>query len=388
MSRTLKIAVLAGDGSAPEFMAAALKVLEALARKFALSLDLHEALVGGAAYDKYHHPLPPETLKVTDTAEAILFGSVGRDDLPQGLVEKEGLLAIRKHYGFFANLRPATVYAPLAGASSLKEERLVDDQGHTGFEILTVRELTGGIYFGDKIKMEESGGEMASDNLKYTRPEIERILKIGFESAQKRRHLLHSVDKANVLESSKLWRSVANAMAKDYPEVTLKHLYVDNAAMQIATWPRQFDVIVTENMFGDILSDLSAAITGSLGLLPSASINEKGFGMYEPSGGTAPDLAGLGIVNPIAQIRSAAMMLSYSFHLEKESQVLENAVQSALEKGARTIDLAGSKDVFDKTRKSIANKDVAGLLKILKSENILTTEEMADKIIEEIKNNS
>ncbi len=384
MSRSYKIAVLAGDGSAPEFMAATIRVLESLAKKFQLKLEFHEALVGGAAYDRYKHPLPKETLKVTDACEAILFGSVGRDDLPQGLVEKEGLLAIRKHYGFFANLRPATVYAPLAKASSLKEERLTDEHGHTGFEILTVRELTGGIYFGEKQRMEDHQGQMAADNLKYTRPEIERILKVGFEAARKRRKHLHSVDKANVLESSKLWRSVATEMAKDYPDVKLKHLYVDNAAMQIATWPRQFDVIVTENMFGDILSDLSAAITGSLGLLPSASINEQGFGMYEPSGGTAPDLAGLGIVNPIAQIRSAAMMLSYSFKLERESQALENAVQQALERGARTIDIAGIKEVYEKTRKPIANKDKPGVLKILKEHGILTTEGMADKIIEEI----
>jgi len=232
--------------------------------------------------------------------------------------------------------------------------------------------------------MDEQGGAMAADNLKYTRPEIERILKVGFEAAQKRGKLLHSVDKANVLESSKLWRSIAIEMGKNYPEVTLKHLYVDNAAMQIATWPRQFDVIVTENMFGDILSDLSAAITGSLGLLPSASINEKGFGMYEPSGGTAPDLEGLGIVNPIAQIRSAAMMLSYSFHQEKLSQILENAVEQALEKGARTLDLEGSKALYEKTRSPIANKDKPVVLKILKEHGILTTGEIADRIIQEI----
>jgi 3-isopropylmalate dehydrogenase len=384
MSNTHKIAVLAGDGSAPEFMAAAIRVLESLAKKFQLKLEFHEALVGGAAYDKFKHPLPPETLKVTDACDAILFGSVGRDDLPQGLVEQQGLLAIRKHYGFFANLRPATVYAPLAMASSLKEERLTDEHGHPGFEILTVRELTGGIYFGEKEKMEAHGGNLASDNLKYTRPEIERILKVGFEAAQKRRKLLHSVDKANVLESSKLWRSIAIEMGKKYPDVTLKHLYVDNAAMQIATWPRQFDVIVTENMFGDILSDLSAAITGSLGLLPSASINEQGFGMYEPSGGTAPDLAGLGIVNPIAQIRSAAMMLSYSFKLEKESNAIETAVSRCLEKGTRTIDIAGSKMVYQKARNPIANKDKPAVLKILKENGILTTEEMATKIIEEM----
>lgn len=384
MSQSFQIAVLAGDGSAPEFMAAALKVLDALAKKYALQFQFQEALVGGAAYDRYRHPLPPETLAVTDKSDAILFGSVGRDDLPQGLVEKEGLLAIRKHYGFFANLRPATVYAPLAEASSLKAERLMDENGHAGFEILTVRELTGGIYFGSKAKMEDTGGREAADEMKYSRAEIERILRVGFASAQKRKRILHSVDKANVLESSKLWRATANQLAKEYPDVTLKHLYVDNAAMQIATWPRQFDVIVTENLFGDILSDLSAAITGSLGLLPSASINEKGFGMYEPSGGTAPDLAGMGIVNPIAQIRSAAMMLTYSFKQEEPARALEKAVEKALEKGARTLDLIGSKEVYAKTRAPIANRDPSALSKIFKDHGILTTGEMADKIIGEI----
>lgn len=385
MTKPHKIAVLAGDGSAPEFMAAAIQVLKACAQKFNLNLHFEEALVGGAAYDQYKHPLPPETLKITDASDAILFGSVGRDDLPQGLVEKEGLLAIRKYYGFFANLRPATVYAPLAEASSLKTERLTDDQGHAGFEILTVRELTGGAYFGDRVKMEDTGGKYASDNMKYSREEIIRILKVGFEAARKRKKVLHSIDKANVLDSSKLWRSLAHEVAKDYPDVKLLHQYVDNAAMQIATWPRQFDVIVTENLFGDILSDLSAAITGSLGLLPSASINEKGFGMYEPSGGTAPDLQGLGVVNPIAQIRSAAMMLSYSFKLEKEAQALEKAVQSALEKGARTIDICGKKQAYEKIRGPIAAKDKKAAHAVLKEFNILSTEEMADKIIEEIK---
>ncbi len=384
MTQKLKIAVLAGDGSAPEFMKAALKVLEAVSKKHKLDLHCTEALVGGAAYDQYKHPLPPETLKITDSTDAILFGSVGRDDLPQGLVEKEALLAIRKHYGFFANLRPATIYSSLAQASSLKEERLTDEKGNAGFEILTVRELTGGVYFGDRVKMETTQGEFASDNMKYSRHEIERILRIGFDAARKRKKILHSVDKANVLESSRLWRTVANEISKEYPDVVLKHLYVDNAAMQIATWPRQFDVIVTENLFGDILSDLSAAITGSLGLLPSASLNEKGFGMYEPSGGTAPDLAGLGIVNPVAQIRSAAMMLAYSFKLDTASQAMEKAVEKAISRGARTIDIVGNKEAFLKVKEPIANKDKEGVLKVLKTYSILTTEEMADRVIAEL----
>ncbi|MBF0492457.1 MAG: 3-isopropylmalate dehydrogenase [Deltaproteobacteria bacterium] len=384
MTQAHKIAVLAGDGSAPEFMAAALKVLEAAAQKFSFKLDYHEALVGGAAYDKYKHPLPPKTLKITDSCEAILFGSVGRDDLPQGLVEKEGLLALRKYYGLFANLRPATIYAPLAVSSSLKTERLADEKGDTGFEILTVRELGGGAYFGDRIRMEDTGGKYAADNMKYSREEIVRILKVGFEVARKRKKVLHSIDKANVLDSSKLWRSIANELAPEYPDVKLIHQYVDNAAMQIATWPRQFDVIVTENLFGDILSDLSAAITGSLGLLPSASLNEKGFGMYEPSGGTAPDLAGLGIVNPIAQIRSAAMMLSYSFKMEKEAQAIETAVKQALEGGARTIDICGKKEVFEKVRLPLAAKDKIAVQKILQEYKVLSTDEMAAHIIRQL----
>ncbi len=384
MTQKLKIAVLAGDGSAPEFMKAALKVLEAVSKKYKLDLHCTEALVGGAAYDQYKHSLPPETLKITDSSDAILFGSVGRDDLPQGLIEKEALLAIRKYYGFFANLRPATIYSSLSQASSLKEERLTDEKGNSGFEILTVRELTGGVYFGDRVKMETTQGEFASDNMKYSRHEIERILRIGFDAARKRKKILHSVDKANVLESSRLWRTVANELSKEYPDVILKHLYVDNAAMQIATWPRQFDVIVTENLFGDILSDLSAAITGSLGLLPSASLNEKGFGMYEPSGGTAPDLAGLGIVNPIAQIRSAAMMLAYSFKLDTASQAMEKAVEKAISRGARTIDIAGNKEALLKVKEPIVNKNKEGVLKVLKTYSILTTEEMADRVIENL----
>ncbi len=382
MTQAHKIAVLAGDGSAPEFMDAALKVLEAASQKFSFKIELQEALVGGAAYDKYKHPLPPETLKVTDASDAILFGSVGRDDLPQGLVEKEGLLALRKYYGLFANLRPATIYAPLASSSSLKTERLADANGDTGFEILTVRELGGGAYFGDRIRMEDTGGKYAADNMKYSREEIVRILRVGFEAARKRKKVLHSIDKANVLDSSKLWRSIAVELAPEYPDVKLIHQYVDNAAMQIATWPRQFDVIVTENLFGDILSDLSAAITGSLGLLPSASLNEKGFGMYEPSGGTAPDLAGLGIVNPIAQIRSAAMMLSYSFKLEKAAQAIEEAVKTVLEKGIRTIDICGKKEVYEKMKAPIAAKDKNRIDVILKEHDVQNTQEITEHIIQ------
>lgn len=384
----MKIAVLAGDGSAPEFMAAAVKVLKAVANKFSLTLDLEEALVGGAAYDKYRHPLPRETLDVCDRSEAILFGSVGRDDLPQGLIEQEALLAIRKHYRFFANLRPATIYPELAPASSLKEERLSDADGHCGFEILTVRELTGGVYFGDKVKAEDTGFTRAADNMAYTRPEIERIARVGFEAARKRKKELTSVDKANVLESSKLWRKIVEELKGDYPDVTLKHLYVDNAAMQLATWPRQFDVLVTENLFGDILSDLSAAITGSLGLLPSASLNESRFGMYEPSGGTAPDIAGFGIVNPIAQIRSAAMMLDYSFGAlpaaQAAAQAIETAVKKVLAAGGRTIDICGNVKAMQAVKRAIAAKDDKEVHKILAAEGILSTEGMADAIIQHL----
>lgn len=382
--KTLKIAVLAGDGSAPEFMKAALTVLEAAAKKFNLNLSLEEALVGGAAYDRFKHPLPKETLDVCDRADAILFGSVGRDDLPHGLVEKEALLALRKRYGFFANLRPATIYADLADASSLKRERLEDNAGNCGFDILIVRELTGGAYFGDKISAESTGGEKASDNMAYTRHEIERILKVGFEAARKRKRELTSVDKANVLESSKLWRTIAEKMHKDYPDVTLKHLYVDNAAMQLATWPRQFDVLVTENLFGDVLSDLSAAITGSLGLLPSASLNEKGFGMYEPSGGTAPDIAGFGIVNPIAQIRSAAMMLEYSFGESAAAQAIERAVEAVIRDGGRTIDICGNKQAMQAMKAAVASGDQAAVNCVLADYQILSTAAMAEAIVKRL----
>lgn len=377
----MKIAVLAGDGSAPEFMAAALTVLRAVAEKFALSLETTEALVGGAAVDKYGHPLPPETLAVCNASEAILFGSVGRDDLPQGLVEQEALLAIRKHYQFFANLRPATLYPELESASSLKRERIEDEKGRCGFEILTVRELTGGVYFGDKVKAADTGGERAADNMAYTRKEIERIVKVGFQAAQRRKKELVSVDKANVLESSKLWRQVVEEMKVHYPDVAVKHMYVDNAAMQLATWPRQFDVIVTENLFGDILSDLSAAIVGSLGLLPSASLNAKGFGMYEPSGGTAPDIAGYGIVNPIAQIRSAAMMLEYSFNASAAAQAIETAIRKVLADGGRTIDICGKPKAMQAVKKAIAAGDRGEVDKLLSNEGILSTEKMAQAVI-------
>ena len=376
----MKIAVLAGDGSAPEFMAAALRVLHVVAKRFNLALELDEALVGGAAYDRFGHPLPPETLAVCDRAQAILFGSVGRDDLPHGLIEQEALLAIRKHYQFFANLRPATLYPELAEASSLKTSRLEGEDGTCGFEILTVRELTGGAYFGDKVRASDTGGERASDLMAYSRREIERIVKVGFQSAMRRKKQLTSVDKANVLESSKLWRQVVIEMAPSFPEVALSHLYVDNAAMQLATWPRQFDVIVTENLFGDILSDLSAAIVGSLGLLPSASLNAKGFGMYEPSGGTAPDIAGFGIVNPIAQIRSAAMMLEYSFGETQAAAAIEAGVKQVLAEGGRTIDICGKPKVMQTVKRAVAAQDRPEVHRILNGEGILSTDAMADAI--------
>ncbi len=377
----MKIAVLAGDGSAPEFMRAALQVLEAVRIRFKLDLSLEEGLVGGAACDRHGHPLPQETLDLCDRADAILFGSVGRDDLPQGLVEVEALLALRKHYQFFANLRPATVYAELAEASSLKRERLADESGNCGFDILTVRELIGGAYFGEKVKAADTGYTRASDNMAYSRPEIERIVKVGFEAARKRGKRLTSVDKANVLESSRLWRRVVEEMKPAYPDIAVTHLYVDNAAMQLATWPRQFDVIVTENLFGDILSDLSAAITGSLGLLPSASLNERGFGMYEPSGGTAPDIAGYGIANPIAQIRSAAMMLEYSFGLSEAAAAIEKAVKTVLGKGGRTIDISGNAKAMQAIKKAIAGKNHPAVQAVLDGEGILSTEGMAKAVI-------
>ncbi len=334
-----KIAVMAGDGIGPEVMAEATKVLAKVAVKFGHSFEFKLGLIGGAAIDAVGDALPAETLALGEASDAILFGSVGgpkwetlpRDQQP----ERRGLLGIRKHFKLFANLRPSVVYSELAAQSVLR----ADIVGQ-GFDVLIVRELTGGIYFGKPREIVVThAGKRAVDTMVYTSAEIERIARVGFEAARKRSKKLTSVDKANVLDSSVLWREVVASLAADYPDVELNHLYVDNAAMQLVKNPRQFDVIVTENMFGDILSDLSSVLPGSLGMIPSASLGEGNFGLYEPAGGSAPDIAGLGIANPIAQILSVAMLLKYSFGLNAEAEAIEKAVHETIQAGLRTADI-------------------------------------------------
>ena len=342
--KTFRIAVLAGDGIGPEVMAEGLRVLEAAAKKFAIGLNFYHKLVGGAAIDEQGSALPQETLKACEEADAILFGSVGGpkwESLPANeQPERAALLPVRKHFGLFANLRPAICLPELTHASPL-HPRLVEG----GFDVLCVRELSGGLYFGEpKYIKSEGGEEFAVDTMVYWESEIRRIARVAFEAARKRRGELTSIDKANVLQNGVLWRRVVNEVARDYPDVTLRHLYVDNAAMQLIKNPKSFDVVLAENLFGDILSDEMAMIAGSLGMLPSASLGEATggatrFGMYEPSGGTAPDIAGKGIANPIAQILSAAMLLRFSLGCEEAAGAIENAVRSVISKGLRTSDI-------------------------------------------------
>lgn len=336
-----KIAVLPGDGIGPEVMKEAIKVLDKTGEKFGLSFQYTQSYIGGAAYDKTGKVLPEETLKNCENSDAVLFGSVGGpkwENLPPDEQPERGaLLPLRKHFGLFANLRPVKIYPSLAFASSLKNELI-----NGGLDIIFFRELTGGIYFG-KPKEIAPDGKSAVDTMKYSVNEIERIARKAFEAARIRSNKVCSVDKANVLMTSVLWRKTVEELhKKEYPDVELSHLFVDNAAMQLVRRPTQFDVILTENMFGDILSDEAAMLSGSLGMLPSASINEKGFGLYEPIGGSAPDIAGKGIANPIAQILSAALLLRYSFSLDKEAKAIEEAVAKTLEQNYRTADIAGT----------------------------------------------
>jgi 3-isopropylmalate dehydrogenase len=310
----MKIAVLAGDGIGPEITAQAVRVLEVLARD-GLDVQTESALVGGAAVDATGDPLPEETLRVCESARAILFGAVGGpayDKLPRPQRPEQGLLRLRKHFDLFANLRPAMVYPELAEASPLKADIVA------GLDILIMRELTGDIYFGQPrgIRTNEAGEREGFDTMRYSESEIRRIAQRGFEAARRRQRRLCSVDKANVLETTQLWRDVVTEVGKDYPDVELSHMYVDNAAMQLIRQPRQFDVIVTGNMFGDILSDAASMLTGSIGMLPSASLNASGFGMYEPIHGSAPDIAGTNKANPLATILSLAMLLRYSLDEE------------------------------------------------------------------------
>jgi len=334
----MKIAVLPGDGIGPEIVAEAVKVLNALGPKF----DLETAPVGGAAYDVTGHPLPPSTLDLAKKADAILFGAVGDwkyDSLPRELRPEQAILGLRKHLELFANFRPAICYDELTAASSLKPEIV------GGLDILIIRELNGDIYFGQPRGIRTSelplfkGAREGYDMMHYSEPEVERIGRVAFEAARKRGKKVCSVDKANVLETSQLWREVMIRVGKDYPDVELSHMYVDNAAMQLVKAPKAFDVVVTGNLFGDILSDEAAMLTGSIGMLPSASLDKNNKGLYEPSHGSAPDIAGKGIANPLATILSAAMMLRYSLGMPLEADRIEVAVQKVLSQGLRTVDI-------------------------------------------------
>ncbi len=335
-----KIAVLAGDGIGPEVMQAAVKILDAVQEKFGVEFQYTYADVGGCAIDNHGKALPDETLAACAASDAILFGSVGGpkwENLPPAQQPERGaLLPLRKHFGLYCNLRPAKIYPSLSAASPLKPEIVGD-----GFDILCVRELTGGIYFGRPKGRDGSGpDEKAFDTMVYTRREIARISKMAFEAARLRSSKVTSIDKANVLTTMVLWREVVMEVAQAYPDVQLDHMYVDNATMQLVKDPHQFDVMLCGNMFGDIISDESAMLTGSMGLLPSASLNENRFGLFEPAGGSAPDIAGKGIANPIAQVLSAAMMLKYSFELPDAAAAIDAAVSAVLDAGIKTGDIA------------------------------------------------
>lgn len=337
---TDKIAVLAGDGIGPEIVAEAIKIIHCLQQDFGFSAELETAAIGGAGYDQSGKPLPDETLEICEQADAVLFGAIGGpqyDDLERELRPEKGLLNLRASLSLFANLRPAILYPQLADASSLKPELVA------GLDLMIVRELTGGIYFGQPrgIRELENGERQGFNTLVYAEHEIERIARSAFDIAMLRNRKLCSVDKANVLEVSELWREVVNQVSVEYPEVELSHMYVDNASMQLVRAPKQFDVIVTSNLFGDILSDTAAMLTGSIGMLPSASLDENGKGLYEPVHGSAPDIAGKGLANPLATILSVAMMLRYSLRQSKLADQIETAVGNVLDQGLRTADIAG-----------------------------------------------
>ncbi len=335
------IGVIRGDGIGPEVVAEALKVLNTVGDKFGHTFNYDEILMGGCSIDACGEPLTEEAIRQAKASDAVLMGSIGGDaktspwyKLPADKRPEAGLLGIRKALNLFANLRPAYLYPELKKACPLRDEIIGD-----GFDMMIMRELTGGLYFGARETKEVDGVMCAVDSLEYNEDEIRRIAIKGFDIAMKRRKKVTSVDKANVLDSSRLWRKVVEEVAVDYPEVTLEHMLVDNAAMQLVKNPKQFDVILTENMFGDILSDEASMVTGSIGMLSSASLNDTKFGLYEPSGGSAPDIAGKGIANPIATILSAAMMLRYTFDLDEEANAIEEAVKKVLAEGYRTIDI-------------------------------------------------
>lgn len=362
----MKIAVLPGDGIGTEIVAEAIRVLDALD----LSFEMETALVGGAAYEAHGHPLPESTLKLAKEADAVLFGAVGDwkyDKLDRPLRPEQAILGLRKNLGLFANFRPAICYEELVGASSLKPELIA------GLDILIIRELTGDIYFGQPrgrrtaVDGHFPGAEEAFDTMRYSRPEVERIARVAFEAARKRNKRVTSVDKANVLETFQFWKDVVTEVHKDYPDIELDHMYVDNAAMQLVKAPKKFDVIVTGNMFGDILSDEAAMLTGSIGMLPSASLNSSNQGLYEPSHGSAPDIAGKGVANPLATILSAAMMLRFSLHQAEAADRIESAVKHVLASGLRTGDIwsegtkrVGTREMGDAVVAAITKKTITG----------------------------
>ena len=354
-----KIAVLPGDGIGVEIVPQAVKALQAISEKYGHTFDFTEALVGGAAYDAQGHPLPEATLALCEGSDAVLLGAIGGpkwDNLPVELRPELGaLLPLRKELALYANLRPCIIFPPLMHASTLKEEIL------QGVDILVIRELTGGIYFGEKSREKTAEGQKATDVLTYSTYEIERIVRFAFDAARQRTGRLCSVDKANVLESSRLWRETVMDISPEYADVEVTHMYVDNCSMQLIRNPRQFDVIVTENMFGDILTDEASMLTGSIGMLPSASIGGE-VGLYEPAHGSAPDIAGQNKANPLATILSAGMLLRYSLKLEKEAQALEQAVRQVIDEGYRTPDLVqpgmkilGTNEIGDVVAQTILN---------------------------------
>ena len=359
-----KIGVIAGDGIGPEIVAEARKVLDKVGEVFGHTFHYTDILMGGCSIDVHGVPLTEEAIAQAKASEAVLMGSIGGNTstspwykLPPEKRPEAGLLGIRKALNLFANLRPAYLYDELRAACPLRDDIIGD-----GFDMMIMRELTGGLYFGERKTEEVNGVMTAIDTLTYTEEEIRRIAVKGFDIAMKRRKKVTSVDKANVLDSSRLWRKVVEEVAKDYPEVTYEHMLVDNAAMQLVKDPKQFDVILTENMFGDILSDEASMVTGSIGMLSSASLNETKFGLYEPSGGSAPDIAGKGIANPIATILSAAMMLRYTFDLDKEADAIEGAVKQVLKDGYRTIDIMPQEESKRSEVKQVGTKEMGDLI--------------------------
>ena len=360
----LNIVCIPGDGIGPEIVTEAKKVLKKIEAVYGHEMQFEDILMGGASIDVHGVPLTDEAIATAKAADAVLMGSIGGNTQTSPWYKLEpskrpeaGLLKIRKALNLFANLRPAVLYEELAAACPLKQEI-----SEKGFDMMIMRELTGGLYFGERKTVEENGELKAIDTLTYSEGEIRRIAIKGFEIAMKRRKKVTSVDKANVLDSSRLWRKVVEEVAKDYPEVTLEHMLVDNCAMQLVKDPGQFDMILTENMFGDILSDEASMVTGSIGMLSSASLNDTKFGLYEPSGGSAPDIAGKGIANPIATILSAAMMLRYTFDLDEEASAIEKAVKKVLEDGYRTIDIMPQDEAGKQKVTQVGTKEMGDLI--------------------------